>query len=275
MPRVGDPVNGARLSDCCLPSRSGGLVTENLETAQFAQLRQCDRPRRRLPLRDRDPEAPASFWGLTGRYVRVTMGQMEVRGAARPYNQVARARSQQRTRDALLDAADREFFAGCWEQASLEAIAASARVTKQTLLRHFGSKEGLLEQAALRGYDRVRDERWAAPRGDVAGAVENLLDHYETTGERALRIGALDRGGEVLAEIGRRARQLHYDWVEHAFGSWLARFRGKGRARRRAALIALCDVHTWWLLSHELGLARVEVRATLIQAIESLIKEQR
>lgn len=193
----------------------------------------------------------------------------------RPYNQVARARAQQRTRDALLDAAGREFFAGRWEQASLESMASSAGVTKQTLLRHFGSKEGLLEQAALRGYGRVRDQRWAAPRGDIAGAVDNLVDHYQEFGERALRIGAAGGGGEVMAEVGRKARQLHYDWVEHAFGLSLDRFPGKDRARRRAALIALCDVHTWWLLSYDLGLARAEVRATLIQAIGSLIEEER
>lgn len=63
------------------------------------------------------------------------------------------------------------------------------------------------------------------------------------------------------------------DWVEHAFKAWLDRLRGKARTRRRAALIALCDVHTWWLLSHDLGFARPEVRATLTQAIRSLLEE--
>jgi AcrR family transcriptional regulator len=200
---------------------------------------------------------------------------MKVGSGTRPYNQVARARARQRTRDVLLDVADREFFAGSWDQASLEAMASSAGVTKQTLLRHFGSKEGLLEQAALRGYSRVRDQRWAAPRGDIAGAVDNLLDHYREFGERALRIGELSGGGEIMAEVARKARQLHYDWVEHAFGSGLGGFRGKARARRRAALIALCDVHTWWLLSHDLGLTQAEVRATLIHAIGSLTQEER
>jgi AcrR family transcriptional regulator len=200
---------------------------------------------------------------------------MEVGVGTRPYNQVARAKGQQRTRDALIDAAVSKFFAGAWERASLEAIAASAGVTKQTLLRHFGSKEGLLEQALLRGYHEVRDQRWATPRGEISAAVENLLEHYETWGERALRIGSVDGGGEVMTEIGRIARQLHYDWVEHAFGPWLDRFRGQDRVRRRAALIAVCDVHTWRLLSHDLGLSRAEVRATLIQAIESLTGEKR
>jgi AcrR family transcriptional regulator len=198
---------------------------------------------------------------------------MEVKAAKRPYNQVKRAREQQRTRGALLDVADREFLAGRWEQASLEAMASRARVTKQTLLRHFGSKEGLLEQAMLRGYERVRAERFATPSADIAGAVENLLEHYERWGAHALRIGAADGAIPAIAELGQRARRLHYEWVEDAFGSWLSGYRGKGRARRRAALIALCDVHTWWLLGHDLALSREEVGATLIAAISRLLEE--
>jgi hypothetical protein len=46
------------------------------------------------------------------------------------------------------------------------------------------------------------------------------------------------------------------------------------RERYRAALIALCDVHTWWLLSHDLGFERAEVRATLANAIERLLAVQ-
>ena len=41
------------------------------------------------------------------------------------------------------------------------------------------------------------------------------------------------------------------------------------------ALIALCDVHTWWLLSDDLGLDRAEVRGTLIDAIEALLEEKK
>jgi len=199
---------------------------------------------------------------------------MESGTQGRPYNQVARAAAQQRTRDALLDAAEAEFFGGGWEQASLEAMAATAGVTKQTLLRHFVSKDGLLEQAVLRGYTRVRDQRWAAPVDDVAGAVDNLLDHYEDMGERAMRMSSLDGRGDAIAEVGLRARKLHYDWVEHAFGRRLDGLGSEPRARCRAALIALCDVQSWWLLSHDLGLTRAEVRATLVQAIERLTEEQ-
>lgn len=192
-------------------------------------------------------------------------------GNQRPYKQVARAQAQERTRDALLDSATDEFFEGNWLKSSLESLSARAGVTKQTLLRHFGSKDGLLAQAMMRGAAQIRDQRWGAPRGDIAGAVDNLLDHYEEWGERAMRIGAWQRGPAVLAMFSQVARQVHYDWVEYAFEPWLEPLSGQARARRRAALIALCDLQTWWIFSHDLELPRSEVRAILVDLVERVV----
>jgi AcrR family transcriptional regulator len=193
----------------------------------------------------------------------------------RPYKKVARERAQQRTHDALLDAAEEELYRDEWQQTTLEALAAKAGVTKQTLLRHFGSKDGLLLQTVLRGATKVLEQRWSAAPGDVEAAVENLLEHYETWGERSLRIGAWQSGPAALAKLSMAARQVHYEWVDFAFGPQLERFAEPQRARIRAALIALCDVHAWWLLAHELGLERAELRATLSGAIERLLAEDR
>jgi AcrR family transcriptional regulator len=143
-------------------------------------------------------------------------------------------------------------------------------VTKQTLLRHFGSKEGLLEQTLRRATKDVEAQRFRAPTDDIPGAVDNLLDHYEEIGGRAMRSTNLDAGGP-LAELARMARQFHYDWIDHAFGRWLQDVPAGERGRVRAALIAVCDVQSWWILAHDLGLPRTEVRATLILTIQRLL----
>jgi AcrR family transcriptional regulator len=192
---------------------------------------------------------------------------------ARTYTKVARAASEERTRTALLDAAEEAFFAKRWHEISLEAVARRAGVSKQTLLRHFGSKEGLLEHGFRRAFDRVRAQRMVAPTDDIEGAVDNLLAHYDEYGERALKMAAMDGDGAV-AEVGRAARELHYDWVDQTFGTWLRAARGKRRGRLRSALIALCDVQTWAILSRDLALPRAEVRATLIVSIRRLLEEE-
>jgi AcrR family transcriptional regulator len=190
----------------------------------------------------------------------------------RGYTKVARAEAEERTRTALLDAADEAFLSGPWEKASLEAIAGAAGVAKQTLLRHFGSKDGLLEKALLRAFAEVEEQRFGGPTDTIADAVENLLDHYETRGGRAMQSSNLSVEGP-LADVGRRAREFHYDWVDHAFGKWLAAAKPEERGRLRAALIAVCDVQSWWILSHDLGLPRREVRETLVLTMTRLLGE--
>lgn len=191
----------------------------------------------------------------------------------RPYKKVAREQAQQRTREALLDAAEAELYDSSWQQTSLQALSAKAGVTKQTLLRHFGSKEGLLLSALMRGASQVLEQRWSAQPGDLEIAVENLLEHYEAWGERSLRIGAWQRGGAALAKLSQVAREVHYGWVDYAFGPQLQALDASIRAQRRAALIALCDVQTWWILAHDLELDRAAVKTTLIDAIGRLLVE--
>jgi len=187
---------------------------------------------------------------------------------------VARAEAEEHTRTALLDAADEAFLSGPWDRVPLGSVARSAGVSKQTLLRHFGSKDGLLAAVLWRGVAGVQEQRLSTPRNDIAGAVDNLLDHYELRGGRAMRSSNLDLDGP-LADLGRCARQFHYGWVEHAFGGWLDAARPAERGRLRAALIAVCDVQAWWILAHDLGLSRAEVRATLILSISRLLGEER
>jgi AcrR family transcriptional regulator len=192
----------------------------------------------------------------------------------RQYKQVARAQAQEQTRDSLIEAANDEFFEGNWLEASLESLSARAGVTKQTLLRHFGSKDGLLMQALMRGAAQVRDQRWSTPTDDLAGAVENLLDHYEAWGERSMRMGAWQSGPTILALFSQAARQFHYDWIEYAFGQWLEGLSEEAHTRRRAALIVICDVQTWWILSHDLGLPRADVHAILTDLVVRLIAQE-
>lgn len=194
--------------------------------------------------------------------------------STREYKQVERAKAQERTREALIAAATDEFFEGNWLKSTLDSLSHKAGVTRQTLLRHFGSKDGLLMQSLIRGASQVRDQRWSTPTIDIPGAVDNVIDHYEEWGERSVRIGAWQRGPTVLALFANAARQIHYDWVEHAFARWLEGFDDKTRARRRAILVVLCDVQTWWILSNDLGLPRREVHAILTDQIERALEER-
>jgi AcrR family transcriptional regulator len=188
----------------------------------------------------------------------------------RTYVKVARAQAERRTRTALLDAAERAFFAGTWDATTLEAVAEGAGVTKQTLLRHFGTKDGLLEQTFQRAYDCVLAQRMQTPGDDIEAAVENLLVHYDSVGDASLKIAAM-RGGQLITDLGRRARQLHYNWIDRAFGRWLAALPPHDRTHVRATLITICDVRAWDILINELGLSRAETKAALILSVRRVL----
>lgn len=200
----------------------------------------------------------------------------------RPYKKVARAQAQERTRETLLRAASEEVERDGWTQASLESVAERAGVTKQTALRHFGSKEGLLDAVIRRTSSIVVKERAESPIGDIPGAVANLVRHYERYGDMVVRM--LPYRDAVVRVLGREPRvplvqravdrgdEVHEEWVLRTFEPQLARLDAQARERRLAQLVAVCDVHVWKVLRREIGLSVPRVEAALVELIERLVE---
>jgi AcrR family transcriptional regulator len=190
---------------------------------------------------------------------------------SRPYRQVARERSQRQTREALLDAAGSALASGGWAKASLESLATKAGVSKQTALRHFGSKDGLLEAAIRRVSEIVRRERAQAPTDDVPGAIENLVTHYERWGDMVVRMLAEEHRSALVRKIADHGRQVHHDWVERTFALELAALDPRARRLRTAQLVAVCDVYVWKLLRHDMRLGVTDTEAALTEIVEGLV----
>lgn len=190
--------------------------------------------------------------------------------AKRPYRMTARAEAARATGERILDATEELLWSGPVDRMSLDVVAGRAGVTVQTVLRRYGTKDGLVAAAAARAVDRVRRQRDEAPIGDVAGAVANLLDHYEEMGERALRLLAEEAGSPLIAEIAETGRDLHRRWVERTFAPQLAGLRGAAHTRRRAQLVAVTDVYVWKLLRRDAGLSRRQVEQAVRELIDGL-----
>ena len=88
--------------------------------------------------------------------------------ATRPYRMTARAAAVGETRERILEAAVALHLRRMSAEISLADIAAEAGVSVQTVLRHFGTREGLLESALQWATDDIAQERHAEP-GDVDG----------------------------------------------------------------------------------------------------------
>jgi AcrR family transcriptional regulator len=188
----------------------------------------------------------------------------------RPYRMRARAEAAAETGRRILEAVielHRERF---WDQVSLEDIAERAGVTVRTVIRRFGSKERLIEAAAEEGTRQVTHQRYKAPIGDIEGAVNNLVDHYEEWGDTALRLLAQEERVPAFRPITDAARAFHYEWVERTFAPLLAERTGEERRRLLAELIAICDVYFWKLLHRDLGLSREQTEVAIRETILAL-----
>lgn len=187
---------------------------------------------------------------------------------SRGYIQRRRAESAAATGTNILRAAA-ELFVEAGEEPTLDAVASRAGVTVQTVLRRFGSKEGLARAAVADASQRVSDARGAAPVGDVEGAIANLVEHYVEWGSIALRLLALEGGGTALAGAAAEGRAFHHAWVERVFAPLLVAM--PDAPRRLVQLIAVTDVYVWKLLHHDLGLSREDAEAAIVDLVRRVL----
>jgi AcrR family transcriptional regulator len=171
--------------------------------------------------------------------------------AARAYVSSLRAEAAERTRIAILDATIALAYELERTDLTLEQIATRAGRSVQTLLRHFGSLDALIEAAVQRGTAQVADDR-LAPDGDVARALELLVTHYEDKGRFVLRLLARDD-----ITVTGPGQLLHRGWVEQVFSAPIA--AASDPDELIDLLVVATDVYAWKLLRLDRGLAPVDV----------------
>lgn len=189
--------------------------------------------------------------------------------STRPYSMAVRSRRAEATRERILDAA-RSLFAVAAPPFTLDRVAELAGTSVQTVLRTFGSKDGLIVAAI----GSLRSPVAPDPElpGDVGRSVASLVDDYEIIGPRVLfMLANEDRIPDLhaAAEVGR---DDHRAWVEHAFGPQLATLRGTPRRRSALALVAATDIYVWKLVRVDLGRGRSEAEATIRQLVEGVLR---
>ena len=183
-----------------------------------------------------------------------------------------RAEKAAATGDRILDAAVSLFWEQPTDQLSLEAVARRAAVTVQTVIRRYGGKDGLIVAGIERESRRVAGTRDPAAVRDLPDAVRQLVDHYEEMGDRVIRLLAEETRLPALRRVTDVGRRMHRAWCEQVFSDALARLRGVERARRVAALVAVCDVYTWKLLRRDAGLSRRQTELALIELLTPLVE---
>ena len=162
----------------------------------------------------------------------------------------ARAEAAQKTYERILEAGVEASLEAYYEEFTLKQIADKAGVTVQTVLRRFGSKEGLVEAVVARINEKVWTQMESVPVGDVRAAIAALHDRYEWMGDSNIRMLAQEERVRPIADMVEASRTWHVVWIERTFAPHLPD-AGPDRDRRMLQFILLCDVYTWKLMRRD------------------------
>ena len=195
---------------------------------------------------------------------------MKTDAKARPYRMKQRAATAAETRQRIVNAAIELSLEHWYDEITLRQIAARAGVALQTVVNHFGTKEGILTACLEQPLPAEMMTRTAATPDDVEGAVRLLLADYERVGDATLRSIALEGRIEALRPFLDRGRAAHRKWAERTFPAALGGLRGAARRRRLDLLVCATDVLTWKLLRRDRGLSQEQTRKAIAELVEAL-----
>lgn len=188
----------------------------------------------------------------------------------RPYRMRERRRAVERTRESILQAAFDLWLAQPYDEVTLDAVAAGAGVSRQTVHRQFGSKDALL--VAVIDWRRPREDEADARivPGDVDAAVSHLVDRYEAMGDVIVRFLGLEGRIEAIDYFLANGRDAHRTWLERVFAPFLPANR-RGRTEAVLTLYAATDVMVWKLLRRDFGRSRAQSEASIRRLVNGAL----
>jgi AcrR family transcriptional regulator len=192
--------------------------------------------------------------------------------AARGYRQEARAEQTQANLRAVLDAAVAHLrTARRVADVTLEGIAADASVTVRTILRQFGSKDGIMEAAFAEIGKQIEAYRQPTAPGDVDAALRVLLTQYEAEGDLNARVLSEEHEIPILHRLLQHGRKIHRQWLTDVFAPRLAHLPPAQREQRITALYAATEVLVWKVLRRDLHQSAEQTAVIFRQLVNGLL----
>jgi AcrR family transcriptional regulator len=186
----------------------------------------------------------------------------------RVYRQGLRAELSAQTAEQILDAAQ-QLVGELWlDELTLDHIATRAGVTVKTVMRRFGSRDGVIQAMIDRFDEQLIRQRLPLPTpGDVPGAIAIMLDYLEEWADFALRLMAQQMRYEFMDRLVKRGLQDHRRWIAAALKPQLQRLSAAEREQVVLELVHNTGGPTWKYFRRDLGYSR---RSTA-KAMEALV----
>ena len=158
---------------------------------------------------------------------------------------------------------------------TLEKVAQKSGVTVRTILRKFGSREGLLKACIENDGERFTKKRMEVTPGDLPGILDALLDEYERMGDALIRTLTVEYNFPSTKELLRKARSIHREWCAYVFGPYLPPNLSDHYETVLSAFIAATEFYLWKLLRRDLGKSPEQCRQIFLFTLEGLASKSR
>ncbi|MCJ2053794.1 TetR/AcrR family transcriptional regulator [Methylobacterium sp. J-070] len=201
---------------------------------------------------------------------------MEARQAApRPYRQVARAAATDRLQQRIVEVFFDFMLTTYLDDITLDAVAAAAGTTRQTVIRMFGGKEKLVAVAWHSAKTRILSTRVVPPKATTAQIAQALVKDYESTGDMLVRfLSQEDRYPDIgaMLNVGRNG---HRTWIAETFADHLDGLSDALRERRIDQLVAVTDLYVWKLFRRDFGRDADDVADLIAGLVDKVLAERR
>jgi AcrR family transcriptional regulator len=203
----------------------------------------------------------------------VYIDDMEYSKSKRTYQMTTRADLVSKNEQNIMKATVKLWKELSINDITLELIAKHSGVTVRTILRKWGSKEGLFEACIDNDASNIRKERALAPQGDVSAALKILLDNYEENGDAAIRTLAVEEELSIAKKILTTGRTQHRHWCAHVFAPYLPDTSVPNYEVRLLAFITATEIYLWKLLRRDLHKSYDETFTIFQHLVDGLVQK--
>jgi AcrR family transcriptional regulator len=190
----------------------------------------------------------------------------------RKYEMGVRAKAAETTSEEIIRVVGELWMKYSIHEITLQMVAQNTGVTVMTILRKFGSKEGLFEAAIRTDTVGIQDVRKESQAGNISQAISILMKEYEYAGPAVIRTLAVENDLPVAAKILKKGRELHKEWCQRIFAQYLPESNDKEYEIMLGAFYAATDVYKWKLLRIDLGYSKEETVKIFIKTVRGIIK---
>jgi len=153
---------------------------------------------------------------------------------------------------------------------TLDKVSQKSGVTVRTILRKFGSKEGLIRACIENDGDRFTRKRMQVTPGDLPGILDALLEEYEYMGDALIRTLTVEYEFPVTQTLLKNARMFHREWCAIVFEPFLPEKISDNYETILSAFISSTEFYLWKLLRRDLGKSQEQCQKIFLFSLESL-----